>query len=593
MNRDWLERRGVWWLLFPVMGANLAGVMWVVPWVLHVSKRWGGSDLLPLFFVVGSLLGEGVLLWRARRKVNAFADVIAGDSSRGTLIRALEELHALPRHTVRHNLQAWLALALFVSAGLMRWGGESWQVIPYLCFMSLLPAILSGGFTAVLTSERCFGARNALSRGLPPHEVVNVAKSKAPPVRALVMLFTLLLVVIPVIAGFDIVRTSLVDAPLKLNALPVDQRAVSALALKRELVTSLAEVLGLSLLLAGMVAASAGRSIARPLSQLVNEANRLTRGELRQARVIAADSEVWRVTSTFAVLQERLGGLVARISRAGSDVSGATTLLSRTSKRSETTAAEQAAALNETSATTEELARSARQIAVSAASVQELALRTQEAAKQGTQDATAFLAAVERMTQDHVSIENAVHRLQQRVQQIGRIVELINTVADRSDLLALSAELEGTRAGDVGRGFSLVGAEMRRLAENVLESTAEVEELIAEIRDATVRTAEATQRGATLTDKSTALAAEVTAALNRVAQLAEQTAEQVRGITLATQQQESGTDQLAEAMGDVLAGTQEELVITQRLADVNQSLVTLSGSLQAVVARFTAPQGES
>ncbi len=348
----------------------------------------------------------------------------------------------------------------------------------------------------------------------------------------------------------------------------------------------------MSLILGALVAASAGRSIARPLSQLVNEANRLTRGELRQPRVIAADSEVWRVTSVFAVLQERLAGLVAKVSRTGTDVSGATALLSRTSKRSETTAAEQAAALNETSATTEELARSARQIAVSAASVQELALRTQDAAKQGTQDAAAFLAAVERMTQDNVSIENAVTRLQQRVQQIGRIVELINTVADRSDLLALSAELEGTRAGDVGRGFSLVGAEMRRLAENVLESTAEVEELIAEIRDATVRTAEATQRGAALTDKSTALAAEVTGALNRVAQLAAQTAEQVRGITLATQQQERGTDQLAEAMGDVLAGTQAELVITQRLADVNQSLVTLSGSLQAVVARFTAAQGE-
>lgn len=593
MNRVWLQRRGVWWLLFPVFAAHLAGVMWLVPWVLHASRRWGRSDLLPLFFVIGALASEAVLLWRARRRVPAFAEVALGDETEKTVLRALEELHDLPRLTVRHNLEAWFALSLFVSGALLRWGNETWAVVPYLAFMSLLPALLSGGFTAVLVSERCFSARNALAKGLPPHRVVSVPKPRATPVRALVMTFTLALVLVPVVAGLDVVRTSLLDAPARLRAVPEVQREELAQALRDELQLTLAELFALSLVFAGLVAASAGRSIARPLSQLVDEANRLTRGELLQPRVIAADSEVWRVTSTFAALQERLTGLVARVSRAGSDVSGATSLLARTSRRSETTAAEQAAALNETSATTEELARSARQIAASAASVLELALRTQDAARQGTQDAAAFLAAVERMTQDNVSIESAVRRLQQRVQQIGRIVELINTVADRSDLLALSAELEGTRAGDVGRGFSLVGAEMRRLAENVLESTAEVEGLIAEIRDATVRTAEATQRGSALTETSATLASEVTGALERVAKLAAQTADQVRGITLATQQQKSGTDQLAEAMGDVLSGTQQELAVTQHLAEVNQSLVTLAGSLQTVVARFSAAQGET
>ena len=81
--------------------------------------------------------------------------------------------------------------------------------------------------------------------------------------------------------------------------------------------------------------------------------------------------------------------------------------------------------------------------------------------------------------------------------------------------------------------------------------------------------------------------------VERVAKLAAQTADQVRGITLATQQQKSGTDQLAEAMGDVLSGTQQELAVTQRLAEVNQSLVTLAGSLQTVVALFKASQRET
>ena len=73
-----------------------------------------------------------------------------------------------------------------------------------------------------------------------------------------------------------------------------------------------------------------------------------------------------------------------------------------------------------------------------------------------------------------------------------------------------------------------------------------------------------------------------------VTELAEETSNQVRTITLATQQQQSGTDQLAEAMGEILAGTQAELATTQRLAGVNQRLLGLSSSLQTAVGRFTS-----
>ncbi len=381
------------------------------------------------------------------------------------------------------------------------------------------------------------------------------------------------------------------SAPARLAQLTPEARIDEAERIFRDLAVHLGAFGLLAVAFAVLAASAAGRSIAGPLQQLAQQAQRLAAGELGVSRVIAADGEVWRVTGVFAQLHERLAGLVGKLVGAGRDVKGASEALSRTSARSEATATEQAAALNETSATTEELARSARQIAVSAGSVLELARRTLGAAQQGTHDAAAFQAAVDRMKQDNRSIASAVDRLQRRVQQIGRIVELINTVADRSDLLALSAELEGTRAGDVGRGFSLVGAEMRRLAENVLESTAEVEELIAEIRDATVSTAEATERGGVLTERGTALADDVTASLMRVAELAEETSAQVRTITLATQQQQSGTDQLAEAMGDILTGTQQELVVTQRLAEVNQQLLGLASSLQEAVTRFAA-EGE-
>ena len=312
----------------------------------------------------------------------------------------------------------------------------------------------------------------------------------------------------------------------------------------------------------------------------------MAQGELSDPQVFAASDEVWAVTSTFSLMQAQLQNVLAQLKRAGVSIASTTQDLVGTSTRYEAGAADQASSLNETSATTEELAQSARQISLNASAVSEISQKTLDSAQAGQASAEAFGRAVDRMRQDNRSIAEAVGRLQRRVQQIGKIVEFITGVADRSDLLALSAELEGTRAGDVGRSFTLVAAEMRRLAENVLESTTEIEELISEIREATQVTVEATERGLEQTTSGTALAGEVTRALTEVVRLAKETSSAARGITLATQQQQSGTDQLAEAMADILGITQQSLSATKQLTSANNGLVALSGSLSSLVDRW-------
>jgi len=323
-----------------------------------------------------------------------------------------------------------------------------------------------------------------------------------------------------------------------------------------------------------------------PMRRIADDAARIARGELTAAQVVAANGEVWAVTAGFARMKDRLVGLVQQLKRASERTGGATATLLGSSRQYEQGAGQQAAALNETSATTEELAHSARQIASNATAVLQIADGTLQAADAGRESSEAFAAAVERMRRENRLISDAVERLKGRVQQIHRVVEVINGVADRSDLLALSAELEGTRAGEVGRGFSLVATEMRRLAENVLESTAEVEELIGEIREATLVTTHATQRGSQLAEASMVIADEVARALGDVGELARETSRAVRSISMATQQQQTGTDQLAEAMADILSVTQQNLNATRALAEVNQRLGALSRNLDAAVGRF-------
>lgn len=585
----WLRNR-LGWLLAPAIIGNTLAVAVAGPWAASVESLAGGSLQVFLLLAVGITLALQLSLsGAALARLRSFRGLVSGrlPVTREHRLAALRELRQLPSRLAVLSIVGWVLGGALLGLGMMALGDGTWASAARLLVAGGLFGSLGTVLVSLLLTTRAHEAADRLSEGLVPHDVIAASPAADWSVRSRTVAFTALMTVVPVLLLADVAWLALGRAPTELARVAPELRQAAADALYSSLALRLGALGLLSLFFAVITAAAAAQTIAGPMQRLAAEARRVASGDLETPRVIAADGEVWRVTSIFGQLHERLAGLVDKVLVAGAQVRTATDSLQLTSKRSEATAAEQAAALNETSATTEELARSARQIAASAGSVHELARRTVEAAQEGQNDAAAFQAAVDRMKQDNRSIAGAVDRLQRRVQQIGRIVELINAVADRSGLLALSAELEGTRAGEVGRGFSLVGAEMRRLAENVLESTAEVEELIAEIRDATVRTADATERGSLLTEKGTALADEVTSSLLRVTELALETSNQVRTITLATQQQQSGTDQLAEAMNEILAGTQAELATTQRLAEVNQRLLGLSSSLQTAVGRFT------
>ncbi|HLL84846.1 MAG TPA: HAMP domain-containing methyl-accepting chemotaxis protein, partial [Longimicrobium sp.] len=360
----------------------------------------------------------------------------------------------------------------------------------------------------------------------------------------------------------------------------------AAVRARSEAIAATAAMCCLVFLLAVATAYVTGTALGQPMREIAEEATRIAKGDLANPRPIPAEDEVWAVAAAFSAMQAHLTKVLTELKRAGTQIGSTTESIVATSGRYENGAAEQAAALNETSATTEELARSARQIAENAGSVAEIAQKTLGAAEGGQESADAFANSMTRMRQDNQAIADSVVKLNKRVQQIGKIVEFINGVANKSDLLALNAELEGTKAGEVGRGFSLVAAEMRRLAENVIESTKEIEGLIEEIREATSAAVVATGAGVKATDSGSVLAQQVSESLKEIVQLAGQTSDAVRSISLATQQQQTGTDQLAEAMADILRVTQQSLAATKQVTSANVDLSSLAKDLKAVVERF-------
>ncbi len=162
-------------------------------------------------------------------------------------------------------------------------------------------------------------------------------------------------------------------------------------------------------------------------------------------------------------------------------------------------------------------------------------------------------------------IGESIARLSGTTERIGETLESIRDIAHKSDLLALNAALEGTKAGEAGRGFSLVATQMQRLAENVMESVVNVKALTADIRKASSASVLATEEGT---------------------KLAQETTRSAREIRMVMQQYQAGTEQVSAAMNDISQVGQQSAISSRQVHAGSKDLAALSERLLAVIERF-------
>lgn len=202
-------------------------------------------------------------------------------------------------------------------------------------------------------------------------------------------------------------------------------------------------------------------------------------------------------------------------------------------------AIEQSSAIEETRRTMVALLEAATRIAESSREVFENADHT----ARGTQTAAA-----------------AIGVLTEQAQKIGEISEVIRSISDKSDLLALNASLEGTRAGEAGKSFALVAVEMRRLAESVTEAAREIKQLSGDIRAASDSSVSAVQEGRELAGRTSESAREITQVTRQQREATEQVTRSMEQVNELLVRSAQNTSQ-AEASARELAGRADELTL--------------------------------
>jgi len=330
----------------------------------------------------------------------------------------------------------------------------------------------------------------------------------------------------------------------------------------------------------------------RSLRQGVNEAldaveRVVTQGQLSGTTGIAEpDPALAPLLQGLDQLLTTLRAFTLEMREASLQISASSSEVLAAATQQESSMAEHASAIHETTATMEELKGASHQIAENARTVAAVAEQTLGSARSGEASIRGLLTSVQRITENAQVTHDAMTRLARRVERIGSVVEVIDDIADRSDLLALNAALEGAKAGEAGRGFSIVAAEMRRLAENVLVSTKEIKGLIGEIREATDSAIDASQKNRGAADDGNRQGQSAMSSVQEIVAGVQETNDAARVIHLATQQQRTATEQVVQSMAEVEIATRQAQEGARQSSHAAAGLARLAERLSSLVKRF-------
>jgi len=239
--------------------------------------------------------------------------------------------------------------------------------------------------------------------------------------------------------------------------------------------------------------------------------------------------------------------------------------------------AQQAAAVTETGATVEELAQTSKQIADNSQAVAAIAERTLASAEEGMQAVADTAAGIEEIRETTQIASDRILQLGERSQEIGRVLVIIDDIAEQTKILALNAAIEAARAGEAGKGFAVVAEEIRKLADSVTESTSEIGRVVREIQTSASSLVMSTERAQKKVDEGKVLAGRTADSLDKIVQQVEETTDSAKQISIATQQQRTASDQVVISMREMAqvssqaaeASRQIQSAITElnRLAD--------------------------
>ena len=338
------------------------------------------------------------------------------------------------------------------------------------------------------------------------------------------------------------------------------------------LLSILSIVVGLLLVIAavGMLTAN---TMLRPLNLMKASLDDIAAGEgdLTCRLAITSQDELGELAGSFNRFVDKIHGLVLQISVMTSQLTGLVNQVSDQALRSEQAMERQRHETDQVATAINEISSAAQEVASSAQGAAVAARQTNEEGQTAKRVVDGSIQQIHALVSDIRNSGTSLDSLQKEVTSIVSVLDVIRSIAEQTNLLALNAAIEAARAGEAGRGFAVVADEVRALARRTQQSTQEIQGMINRLQQGTRTAVEAMRRSSDAGDDTSAQANEAGASLDAMAQLIGTINSMNAQIAGAAEEQTAVVEEISRSVHQIAVAVDSVADETQRSPDLPQS----------------------
>ena len=323
--------------------------------------------------------------------------------------------------------------------------------------------------------------------------------------------------------------------------------------------------LAMWLALGAMMAVLIIKSITVPANHAVAVSKRLAEGDLGVRVDEAGTDELGQMLGSLGRMSTDLRKTIGETRACAGTLTVTADEIVGAARRTVQASQQQATAVQQTTTSTAELAETVRVTEQRAADVQRAMDRTLQTS-QGLRDELGQTQDVLGVTREELhAIVESIRALVARNEQIGEIIENVREVADQTQLLAVNAGIEAVKAGELGRGFGVVAAEMKALADQSKRSAQRIRGIVGEVQRGTADVVRVVEGGRERVQEALRPVGDMVPKVEQLASQVDESAVSLQQILAIVQQQAVGIEQINQAMKVVHGAVQESLAQNQQL----------------------------